>query len=119
MAANTPNPAGHTIHAFQGRIAALNQDQLWEAIAWCLARLPYAVETSTDGTLATRVPLISGRSITLNPKVRVTDDEVAILMRVDNDQEEDAPEITALANNLMANLVYAAQVMYFRARKAA
>jgi hypothetical protein len=119
MATNIPNPAERSIHAFQGQIAALNREQLWQVIAWCLARLPYTVETCTDGTLATRICLTSGRAITLVPKVQVTDTEVAIVVRVDDDQEEDAPEIAALANNLVANFVYGAQVMYFRVRKAA
>jgi hypothetical protein len=119
MTTNIPNSAGHTIHAFQGRIAALSPTQLWQVIAWCLSRLPYAVETSTDGTLTTRIPLTSGRSISLTPKVRVTDDEIAIFVRLDNDQQEDALEIAALTDNFMVNLVYGAQVMYFRASKAA
>jgi hypothetical protein len=112
----TQSPPSGPVHTHAGRIAAVSAQQMWKAIRWALARLPYPVEISDGEQLVVTLRLISGRSVTLEPILRTTDDQIALLLSVEGLEEADAAEVAALHENFVANVVYAAGVIYARAK---
>jgi hypothetical protein len=112
-------PACGPIPTHMGRIPSLSEQQLLQAVTWSLTRLPYRMTIALSDRILATVHLRSGRSISLEPRIHVTDDSVALEVVIGEVAEQDVPEILAIHDELTTGVLHAARVIYARASAAA